>query len=173
MNYKIGQAHIQRIDTESLEQLAERAKESPRLRANWNLHAGGDDPIQRFCNAFQPRTYVRPHRHPDGIWECALALQGAAMAVVFDADGRIVERVTLAAGGPVHACEIEAGAWHTFAALDAPAVLFEFKPGPYDPATAKTFAAWAPDEGEPASAAFEAWFRAGAIGSGPPVLPLR
>ena len=160
---------MKRIEAERLRALAGQAKASVRLRANWNLHAGADDPIQRFCNAFRPGTYVRPHRHPDGTWECALTLQGAAIAVVFDEGGRLVERVTLAAGGPVYGCEIEAGAWHTFAALDGGAVLFEFKPGPYDPDTAKTFAPWAPDEGLPASAAFEAWFRKGAIGSLPPL----
>jgi cupin fold WbuC family metalloprotein len=164
---------MKRIEAERLQRLGEQAKASPRLRANWNLHAGPEDPVQRFCNAFRPGTYVRPHRHPDGIWECALALRGAAVAVLFDLSGRLVERVTLAAGGPVHGCEIEAGAWHTFAALDGGAVLFEFKPGPYDPETAKTFAQWAPSEGDPASAAFEAWFREGAIGSRPPALPSR
>lgn len=162
---------MKRIDDQSLQRLAEQAKGSPRLRANWNLHAGPEDPIQRFCNAFEAGTYVRPHRHPNGIWECALALQGKVIAALFDADGRIIERVTLAAGGPVYACEIAAGAWHTFTGLNGPAVLFEFKPGPYDPDTAKAFAAWAPPEGDPASATFEAWFRTGPIGSLPPPLP--
>lgn len=160
---------MKRIEAQRLRALAGEANGSARLRANWNLHAGPDDPIQRFCNAFQPGTYVQPHRHPAGVWECALALEGAAIAVLFAADGRLVERVTLAAGGPVYGCEIAEGTWHTFAALDGPAVLFEFKPGPYDPATAKIFAPWAPAESDAACGTFAAWFRDGPIGSLPPL----
>jgi cupin fold WbuC family metalloprotein len=53
-----------------LEQLTSDAVGSTRLRTNYNLHPQLDDPVQRLCNAMEPDTYVRPHRHPqEDCWE--------------------------------------------------------------------------------------------------------
>ena len=49
------------IDTDLLAAVCEAAAASPRLRSNHNLHGLGDL-VQRFLNALQPGTYVRPHR---------------------------------------------------------------------------------------------------------------
>jgi cupin fold WbuC family metalloprotein len=156
------------IDQAHLQDLSLRAMASPRRRDNWNLHPTLDDPIQRFCNAIEPGTYVRPHHHTlEGRWELFLALAGAAAVVVFDDGGVLRERAVVRAGGPTHGVEIPAGAWHTIAALEAHTVLFEIKPGPYSALTDKDFAQWAPLEGDPACPAFEQWFREGAPGRAP------
>jgi len=76
--------------------------------------------------------------------------------------------IVLSAGGPTFGIETEPGTWHSFAGLEPGSVLFELKPGPYDPAADKDFAAWAPPEGDPRCSLFEAWFRTGAMGSAPP-----
>jgi mannose-6-phosphate isomerase-like protein (cupin superfamily) len=47
----------------ALRTLSVEARASVRRRKNLNLHETLDDPIQRLCNAFEPGTYVRPHRH--------------------------------------------------------------------------------------------------------------
>jgi len=51
-------------------------------------------------------------------------------------------------GGGAFAVDSRPGLWHTFFALEDNTVLFEVKPGPYDPGTDKDFAHWAPAEGE-------------------------
>lgn len=128
--------------------------------------------MQRFCNAMEPGTYVRPHQHPDpGRWELFLALRGAACVVVFEPGGTLLDRVVIEAHGPRHGAEIAAGEWHTVIALVAGTVLFEVKPGPYRSVTDKDFAPWAPPEEDMARAAFVSWFREGTIGSKPPANP--
>ncbi len=153
------------INDSVLQRLQEKAAAAPRRRANFNLHQTLEDPVQRFLNAIEPGSYVRPHRHRSPLrWELFTALTGLAAVLLFDDDGTVLERTEIAAGGPVHAVEIPAGAWHTIAALESGTVLFEFKQGPYVPVTEKDFAPWAPAEGEPGCRALEQWFHQAGIG---------
>lgn len=132
-----------------MEELGHRAAAAPRGRTNFNLHPSLDDPVQRFLNAIEPGSYVRPHRHTQpSRWELFVILAGAAVVVILDDEGRVTERVELEAGGPVRALEIPAGAWHTLAARKPGTVLFEFKAGPYAAVDDKDFAEWAPPEGD-------------------------
>jgi cupin fold WbuC family metalloprotein len=158
---------MQRVDQERIGHLALRAASSPRLRANDNLHPELGDPIQRFLNAVEPGSYVRPHRHSPGRWEFFLALAGGAALLTFNEEGCVLERVELSGGGPVRGLEVPPGIWHTLVALEGGTVLFELKPGPYAPTADKDFAPWAPAEGEPACPAFAAWFAAAERGDGP------
>ncbi len=57
---------MKRIDIAALRTLSAEADALPRRRKNLNLHETLDDPIQRLCNAFEPGTYLRPHRHTAG-----------------------------------------------------------------------------------------------------------
>lgn len=157
------------ITTEILTQLVQKAAVSPRLRANHNLHPVLDDPVQRFFNALQPGTYVRPHRHstPER-WELFLVLRGRLVLLLFDAEGVVQERQVLDAEGPVFGVEVEAGRWHALVALQ-PSVVFELKEGPYNPVTDKDFAAWAPAEGEAACVAAVSWYQQAAVGERFPV----
>ena len=73
-----GSVKIRKIlSAELTDALMERAAVSARRRANCNIHPTLDDPVQRFFNAMQPGTYVRPHRHTTPLrWEMFLVLQG-------------------------------------------------------------------------------------------------
>ena len=52
------------IDTELLDKVSEEAKESPRLRMNYNFHQSLEEKCHRFLNAVEPGTEVPIHRHP-------------------------------------------------------------------------------------------------------------
>lgn len=157
------------ITAEALAALSTQAAGRARLRANWDIHASATDPVQRFCNAIEPGSYIRPHRHGEaGKWELSIALKGRVVLVLFTPEGVLTDRIVLSAGGPTFGIETAPGTWHSFAGLEPGSVLFELKPGPYDPAADKDFAAWAPPEGDPRCSLFEAWFRTGAMGSAPP-----
>lgn len=157
------------ITAEALAALSTQAVGRARLRANWDLHAGAADPVQRFCNAIEPGSYIRPHRHGEaGKWELSIALKGRVVLVLFTPAGVLTNRIVLSAGGPTFGIETAPGTWHSFAGLEPGSVLFELKPGPYDPAADKDFAAWAPAEGDPCCSNFETWFRTGPLGSEPP-----
>jgi cupin fold WbuC family metalloprotein len=143
------------IDLSRLNHVRQLALASPRRRANDNLHPQLDDPVQRFLNALEPGTYVRPHRHTTPPkWELFAILAGAAAVLEFDATGRVTRRVEIAPLGEVRGVEIAAGVWHSLVALAPGTVLLELKPGPYAPAGDKDFASWAPAEQAPDAAAF-------------------
>lgn len=159
------------IQDKTIEQLIKDAQSSPRLRMNLNLHEGLDEPIQRLCNAFEPKTYVRPHRHPEaGRWELFVILQGCADVLLFDDDGLVLERLSLSKQGPSYIVEIPPGTWHTLVSLQSGTVLFEVKQGPYQALTDKDFAAWAPAEASEAAAQLLEWLRGCQVGQRAPVL---
>jgi cupin fold WbuC family metalloprotein len=155
---------INYIDGNAIGDLIERARQSPRHRLNLNLHPRLDDPIQRFVNAGEPGSYVRPHRHQSDRWELVMALRGHVNAVIFDETGAVVRRHTLKAGG-AGIIQLPGSTWHSFVFIEAGSVAFEVKPGPYDARTDKMFAAWAPKEGASDVPSFVRWLETAPIGS--------
>ncbi|MBI3899494.1 MAG: WbuC family cupin fold metalloprotein [Gammaproteobacteria bacterium] len=142
------------IDATTLNELTESAIASPRRRKNLNLHDSLDDAVQRFLNAFEPGTYVRPHRH-SGKWELFVLIQGRAAVLGFDDAGTVVTRVELNADNGARVVEIPASTWHTIVSLAPRTVMLEVKRGPYDPSVPAEYAPWAPAENDAAAAAFE------------------
>lgn len=135
------------LDPALLDELAVRARASPRRRQNLNLHPRLDDPIQRLLNAGEPGSYVQPHRHGAARWELFAVLRGRLDALFFADDGTITQRIALdaASGGVV---EIPGGLWHSLVFVAPGSIVLEIKPGPYLPQSDKEFAAWAPREDE-------------------------
>lgn len=145
---------VQILDDALIARVLERARASERRRTNHNFHPGPGDNPHRFLNAMLQGTYVRPHRHRDPPKsESFLVLEGSVAVFVFDDEGRVVARHDLGAGG-VRGIDLSPGVWHSLVVLSEHAVLFEVKPGPWDPATDKEMAPWAPAEGDPAAGAF-------------------
>ncbi len=135
------------IGVDLMQQAIEASRSSPRKRVILPLHKTPDAPLQRMLNAIQPDSYIQPHRHlypPKQ--ESIIVLQGSLLYLVFGAHGDVQEILTLAAGTPEFGFDSEAGIYHTFLALRADTVVFEVKPGPYEPTTDKDFASWAPGE---------------------------
>ena len=138
-----------RVTDADLEMLSAEAASRERLRLNANIHEVLSDPIQRLCNAFEPGTYVRPHRHAQAErWELFVVLEGKAVVLTFDEEGRVLERISLGAGMDSRIIEIPPGVVHSLLSLEEGTVLFEVKAGPYTISTDKDFASWAPSEGE-------------------------
>lgn len=140
------------MDALTLAELKAAAAAAPRRRSHATLHDDPADPVQRVVIALQPDTYVRPHRHGDGVWEVFALLDGALAVLSFDADGTVQQRVELRPGGD-RIVQLPPGAWHSIVALAPQTLALEVKPGPYRPTTDKDFAAWAPAEGEAGAAA--------------------
>jgi cupin fold WbuC family metalloprotein len=152
---------IQRLDQSLFNQVAAESRLLPRLRRNHNLHQEAD-PVQRFLNAMQPGTYVRPHRHlrrrPGAGFECFVVLQGAIGLLLLDARGTVRQLERLAASGPVRGLQIGEGLFHTLVALEPDSVMLEIKEGPYEASSDKDFLAAFPLEGsEEARRQEQAW----------------
>ena len=143
-----------------LDALSRTALTTPRRRQHLNLHADYADSCQRLFNAVEPDSYIRPHRHSDPPKpECFVAVRGRFQVLLFDAEGRVTERISLAPDGPVVAIDLPAGAWHGIIALEPGSIFFETKPGPYVALTDKDFAPWAPAEGSAETKAYLASLR--------------
>jgi cupin fold WbuC family metalloprotein len=146
---------ITALSTALLEQVIEQSRGSPRGRIILPFHLGPQDHLHRMLNAMQPGSFVQPHRHLDPPKaECIVVLRGAVGYVTFTADGQVDRSLQVAAGGAEFGVDSQPGVYHTFFALQPDTVVFEVKPGPYDPASDKDFAPWAPPEGTPESAAY-------------------
>jgi len=144
-------AAVQLIDDALLDATLARALTAPRGRINHNFHPDMASNPHRFLNAWTRGSYAAPHRHlavPKP--ESFLVLRGELALFVFDDAGNVTERHLLGRNGVV-GIDLAPGLWHTVAAVTETAVCFEVKAGPYDAATDKEFAPWAPREGDPAA----------------------
>lgn len=120
------------IDELLLDVLKEKAKANPRHRMHYDLRDSEEDGSMRMLNAIEPETVIPIHRHADTS-EDVIVLRGEAIEVLFDSDGREVERYRMAAGSDCMACHVPKGVFHTCKSLKSGTVIFEFKNGKYDP----------------------------------------
>ena len=121
------------INKELLERLLEQAKESPRLRMNYDLRTSLADTSQRMLNALLPGTEVAIHRHEETA-ETVVCLCGRLEEMIYEemSDGTLqeVSRHLLCPAEGMYGIQIPAGAWHTIRVLE-PSVIFEAKDGAY------------------------------------------
>lgn len=149
-------ANVRHIGAQVMDDLVAQAKASPRLRQHLNFHGSYAEPVQRFLNAVEPDSYVRPHRHQPGQGpETTYALTGKAACVTFADDGAVDGVFLMHPAGGSHGVEIAPGTWHMIVSLTSGTVLLEIKQGPYDPNAAKQFADWSPQDGSPEAADFQ------------------
>ena len=120
------------IDELLLDVLKEKAKANPRHRMHYDLRDSEDDGSMRMLNAIEPETVIPIHRHADTS-EDVIVLRGEAVEVLFDSEGREVERYRMAAGSECMACHVPKGMYHTCRSIKSGTVIFEFKNGKYDP----------------------------------------
>ena len=150
-----------------LDELAAQAAASPRARAHHTIHASATDPVQRFIVSALRDAYFRPHRHNTRS-ELAVVLRGRFDVLTFDAQGRVSARYSVGERAAALAYETPQGTWHTLVPGADGGSFLEIKQGPYDPATAAEFAAWAPAEGDADVPAFLAWLREAQPGESAP-----
>jgi cupin fold WbuC family metalloprotein len=150
---------LKQLTDTMLAELSRQAQQSPRLRANNNLHRELSDPVQRLAIAMEPDTLVRPHRHLH-TWEILLPLRGRFVVLCFDEGGAVISRTLL--GEDCAVIELPAGTWHAVLSLDSGGVIFEVKHGPYDAQTASEFAPWCAADAD--AKQFNAWYALAQIG---------
>ena len=128
------------FDRNVMDELTQRAKESPRLRMNLDLRNSPEDGSQRMLNALEPGTVLPIHRHRVTS-EVVVMLRGRAVQYLYDEQGRETDAVLLAAGaldgegvpGAVPGMTIAKGQWHKLVALESGTVIFEAKDGAFEP----------------------------------------
>lgn len=116
-----------------LDDLTERAKNSPRLRMNLDLRNGPEDQSQRMLNAIEPGSPMPIHRHQKTS-ETVVCLRGRLVWEFYDELERMcTESIELSPNGQVVALNVPAGQWHTVRALESGSVILEMKNGAYEP----------------------------------------
>ncbi len=146
---------IEIIDRSLLDLVSSQAKDSPRLRKNYNLHSSHEAPCNRLLNGIEPDSYIRPHRHLDPAKdESVVILRGRLGVIVFDDSGSVWQKTLLVPGGEAVAANVPSGILHTFVSLEEGTVFFEAKAGPYEPISAEEYAPWAPGEGSAEAVAY-------------------
>ena len=133
--------------------LIDEAKANSRRRKHKNLHADYQEACQRFFNAIEPGSYLRPHCHGScqGA-ETLIAIKGLLAFMVFGSEGEVQAVHLFGAGnhaeepGVAVGVEVQPGQWHTVISLESGSILLEMKGGPFNPEAPKYFASWAPEE---------------------------
>lgn len=120
------------IDERLFDELTEKAKESPRLRMNYNLHDSLDAKAQRLFNALEPGTVMPIHRHMTSS-ETQVLMRGSMKVMFYDDKGQITEEYMLDNSTGNYGVQIPAGVWHSLEVLQTGTIILEIKDGPYRP----------------------------------------
>jgi cupin fold WbuC family metalloprotein len=141
---------IQLITEDLFTIMVSQANINPRKRTNYNFHELSEV-YQRFLNVLTKGTYIQPHKHENPPKpETFIVLKGKLGFLIFDELGNITGKHLLTDKGMIRGIDIQPGVWHSIVTLSDICICFEGKSGPYDPAEDKSFAAWAPNEGDDA-----------------------
>lgn len=139
------------FNKEFLNSLLAQAKESPRLRQNYDLRNSSEDTSQRMLNALQPGTQVPIHRH-ETTAETVVCLCGKLEEIIYEEvveyikdndaksfDGgdmmrkvsyRETARYLLSPTEGNHGMQIPPNTWHSINVIE-PSIIFEAKDGKY------------------------------------------
>ena len=120
------------IDNNLIDSVVAQAKESPRLRMNYNFHESLDDKCHRLLNALEPGTVVPVHRHPTKD-ESFVILRGKVRVSIYNDSGQITESVVLSPADGKYGVDIAKNVWHGVECLESGSVIFEVKEGPFVP----------------------------------------
>ena len=120
------------INLQLIARVSSLAKESPRLRMNYNFHQSLEEKCHRFLNAVEPGTVVPIHKHPTKD-ESFVILRGKVRVTTHNDDGSIIEDVVLSQEIGNYGVDIPKNVWHKLESLESGSVIFECKEGPFVP----------------------------------------
>ena len=126
--FTIG-SNMKVIDECLLDEVQIKAKDSPRLRMNYNFHQSLEDKCHRFLNAVEPGTVVPIHRHPTKD-ETFIILRGKVKVSTYNDDGSIIDSIVLCHEEGRYGVDIPKNVWHTLECIES-ATIFEVKEGPF------------------------------------------
>ena len=120
------------IDKQLIDDVSMQAKQSDRLRMNYNFHQSLEDKCHRFLNAVEPGTKVVIHRHPTKD-ESFVLLRGRVRVNTYNDDGTVLESEVLCQEEGLYGVDIPKNVWHNVECLESGSVFFECKEGPFVP----------------------------------------
>ena len=119
------------IDEQLLDEIQTKAKDSSRLRMNYNFHQSLDEKCHRFLNSLEPGTIVPIHHHPTKD-ETFIILRGKVKVSTYNSEGDVLEDVILCHEEGRYGVDIPKDVWHALECIES-ATIFEVKEGPFVP----------------------------------------
>ena len=120
------------INKNLLDKVSSAAKETPRLRMNYNFHHSLDELCHRMLNAIEPGSEIPIHRHLEKD-ETFVILRGKVRVTTHNDDCSIIDELVLCQEDGIYGVDIPKNVWHTIEALEPNSVIFESKLGPFVP----------------------------------------
>ena len=117
------------IDDNLINGVGAEAKQSPRLRMNYNFHQSLSDKCHRFLNALEPGTQIPIHHHPTKD-ETFVILKGKVRVSTYNDDGEMLESCVLCHEEGCYGVDIPKNVWHGVECIES-SVLLECKEGPF------------------------------------------
>lgn len=123
------------FDNSFFEDLSKKAKESPRLRVNFDLRNSPEDGSQRMLNALEPGTVLPIHRHRKSS-EIMVVIKGSVKEFFYNESGEMTSTWILKSGEN-SIIEIPVGQWHSLECLESGTIIYESKDGKYEPTSSE------------------------------------
>ena len=105
------------ITEEILNTVSSQAKESPRLRMNYNLHETLDAKVQRLFNAMEPGTAIPIQRHQNTA-ETLMLVRGKMKVQLYDDNKNVIEETIISRESSNYGVHIPIGVWHCVEILE-------------------------------------------------------
>lgn len=142
--FYVNDDKVLKIDDEYIENLKCKAKTNGCDRCTMCLHNDINAKVHEMINVMHKHEYIRPHAHPFKT-ETKIIIEGRLLMIVFDNDGRIVDRYIMQRNSnhSIFTTRIERGIYHTNIPL-TDTVFHEVITGPYVGKDDNVFPEWAP-----------------------------
>ncbi len=118
------------IDDRLIQEVTDKARQSPRLRMNYNFHQSLSDKCHRFLNALEMGTDIPVHHHVTKD-ETFILIKGRVRVTTYNDDGTILESIVLSREEGRYGVDIPKNTWHGLECLEPDSVIFEVKEGPF------------------------------------------
>ena len=120
------------INNELVEQIVKEASQSQRHMARLLMHFEHEDPVQEMLIAMGRDCAVMPNRSP-GRSESLQVVKGELLLIVFDDNGKILQRVKMGPYGSdkTFLYRLSSTPWHTMIPLSKIVVVHEVIEGPF------------------------------------------
>ena len=136
------------INNELVEQIKENANQSQRHMARLLMHFDHEDPVQEMLIAMGRDCTVMPNRSI-GRSESLQVINGELLLLVFDDNGKVVQRVEMGASdsGKIFLYRLSFTPWHTMIPLSEMVVVHEVLQGPFQKSP-EPLPSWVPEKPE-------------------------
>ena len=124
------------INSEIVTQIKNEAQQSSRLMARLLMHLSHEDPVQEMLIAMGRDCAVMPNRSV-GRSESLQVIEGELLLIVFDDNGKVVQRVEMGplGSGKAFLYRLSSTPWHTMIPLTKMVVVHEALQGPFKKST--------------------------------------